>query len=48
MKRQTRSPGVRVPELTRAIIAYLAKPPEPAPEPERYVQDPLPGMEPQS
>ena len=48
MKRQTGSPGVELTELHQALIAYLAAPQQPEPEPELLVQDPLPGMEPQS
>ena len=33
------------PEAYQALIAYLAEPRQPAPEPELLVQDPLPGME---
>lgn len=47
MKRQVRTLGVTIPELHQALIAHLAAGPEPQPEPEQYVQDPLPGMEPQ-
>ena len=36
------------PEAYQALLAYLANRPEPAPEPERHVQDPLPEMEPES
>ena len=43
--RQTGAPGVKLPELHAALLAYLAAPRDPAPEPEALVQDPLPGME---
>jgi hypothetical protein len=33
------------PEACQALLAWLAAPRAPAPEPGRYVQDPLPGME---
>ena len=47
--RQTGSPGVQLPGLHQALIAYLADlPPSPDPEPEQLIQDPLPGMEPES
>jgi hypothetical protein len=47
MTRQTGSPGVQIPELHQALAAYLdeRRLPDPAPEPEALVQDPLPGME---
>ena len=45
MTRQTGSPGVQIPELHAALLAYLAAPREPEPEPELLVQGTLPGME---
>jgi hypothetical protein len=45
MTRQTGAPGVQLPELHAALLAYLAAPKDPEPEPELLVQDALPGME---
>jgi len=47
MTRQTGAPGVQLPELHAALLAYLAEHrfPDPTPEPEALVQDTLPGME---
>jgi hypothetical protein len=38
---------VQIPELGQALAAYLVERgfPDPVPEPEALVQDPLPGME---
>ena len=45
MTRQTGAPGVQLPELHAALLAYLAAAREPEPEPKRLAQDVLPGME---
>jgi hypothetical protein len=45
MTRQTGSPGVQLPELHAALLAYLTTPREPGPEPEPLIQDTLPEME---
>ena len=45
MTRHTGAPGVQLPELHAALLAYLVAPRAPEPEPELLVQDPLPGME---
>lgn len=41
MTRQTGSPGVILPELHAALIAYLAEARKPAPGQESLAQDPL-------
>ena len=45
MTRQTGAPGVQLPELHAALLAYLAAAREPEPDPELLVQDTLPGIE---
>jgi hypothetical protein len=45
MTRHTGAPGVQLPELHAALLAYRVAAREPEPDPELLVQDMLPEME---